>query len=703
MAMASPLALVAMLVRYSLLIMAILAMVAMGEEDDSLFTVAKQFKRSVQNVAAGEPSSGLWTSRARQRPLPTNKFWQNFVLNRGSSPEYIHPYTIQAGNSSIAIGYPKRQASPTLIAQIHANDLFVSARSPSSPIIQVSHHDDLTVTLSLGQAMRAHLLRGSPYVSFVFSDATPLIASAHAIANLSRSADSTKHTLFLANGQRWVVYSSAPIHLQLDRSAQQLSASGDGYSGVLRIALVATPSAEPLLDRYSGCYAVASWVSIDTVSSAPRASMAFTYKTQGRGDLLLLALPLHRAAMDYATAGARPLPQLRYASIDGELQGVVGSLWKLDSSAPMAAIAWHSVAGIREPTAAGRLGAALARDVAALRPINTSSTYFFGKAVARAARLALIAEEIGAPDQAAAVAAFLDSNLSPWFDGSNAGNAIVYDGQWGGLVSQAGAFDSGADFGLGVYNDHHYHWGYFVYAGAVLAKLDRGWGERYRTNLYSLVGDYMSPAPPRSGSSRANFPRFRHFDPWVMHSWAGGLTEFADGRNQESSSEAVNAYYAAALLGRAYGDEDLANTGSAIAGFEALGAKSLWHIRRDSDLYEPEFVRENRMSGVVWANKRDTALWFAATSVLECRVGIQVIPVTPATEALYDDVDYNRQLYEWASPAVQSDTWRGFALAVQATYDPARARANVELLERFDDGNSLSNMLWWVYTRPSIT
>lgn len=40
------------------------------------------------------------------------------------------------------------------------------------------------------------------------------------------------------------------------------------------------------------------------------------------------------------------------------------------------------------------------------------------------------------------------------------------------------------------------------------------------------------------------------------HSWAAGLQLSADGKNQESSSEAVNGYRAVALLGTATGDCD---------------------------------------------------------------------------------------------------------------------------------------------------
>ncbi|CAM9873455.1 unnamed protein product, partial [Chrysoparadoxa australica] len=41
----------------------------------------------------------------------------------------------------------------------------------------------------------------------------------------------------------------------------------------------------------------------------------------------------------------------------------------------------------------------------------------------------------------------------------------------------------------------------------------------------------------------------RHKDFFSGHSWASGLFSQANGKSQESSSEAVNAYYGAYLFG----------------------------------------------------------------------------------------------------------------------------------------------------------
>lgn len=323
-----------------------------------------------------------------------------------------------------------------------------------------------------------------------------------------------------------------------------------------------------------------------------------------------------------------------------------------------------------------------------------TSTYFFGKAVARAARLGIIAEEVGMSDEAISVRQFLRDNLTPWFNGTVAGNSLLYDTTWGGIISEASVTDKFGDFGLSVYNDHHFHYGYYLYAAAVLAKLDPVWGVTYKAQIYALVGDFMTLS-----SNDPYFPQLRHFDPYALHSWASGITEFADGRNQESTSEAVNAYYAVSLVGFVFADLQLASAAATLAGFEALSSRILWHVSTKSSIYPPAFKAENRIVGIVWNTKRDAGLWFAPATDLKKRLGIQVLPVTPFTEVLFSDTSYAKELVDWAKPVADSDTWNGYSFALEAIYDRKGAIANINALGNFNDGDSLSNLLWWAYTR----
>ncbi|GJP41208.1 hypothetical protein CLOM_g882 [Closterium sp. NIES-68] len=456
-------------------------------------------------------------------------------------------------------------------------------------------------------------------------------------------------------------------------------------------------------------------------------------------------------------AAATPSPSvLVYLTLDGPAVGVAGANW--DVKVPPLAASWHSPRLSSDPALLTSLRSALQTDIAALTPITITSTYYFGKTAARAARLALIAEQLGETAAAGKAVAVVRDALTLWFNGSFQGNSLLYDPAWGGVVSSSGAADSGADFGMGCFNDHHFHFGYWLYAAAVVAKADPTWAMTHRHAVLNLVSDIMSPR------ATAAFPRLRHFDLYALHSWASGLFEFGDGRNQESFSEAVNGYHGVALLGLAFGDMHLANLGATLAAVEAVAAQTLIQVPQGGDGgaggsgdgaspsaspsappspspspspaaaaaasapgslpspsssssllstaalaaaatstspdYDPIFAAPNRLLGMVWANKRDAGLWFAAAEQTDKRVGIQVLPITPFLSRLFPDAAFNRQVVQWVLPVLAGDAttdeWRGFAWALQATYDPAAARANIEELEAFDDGNSKSNMLWWL-------
>ncbi|RLM75115.1 putative endo-1,3(4)-beta-glucanase 2 [Panicum miliaceum] len=630
-------------------------------------------------------------------PLPTNSFFQNFALNNGDQPEYLHPYSVRSpGGAALDVCYPSRNHSPSFDIQTFVADLTVADAAGGAERHRIAAFDDLSVTLDVSPALRAHLVRGCPYVTVV-TTAGPVdvsVASVHAFVDVAAcDGAGTKWRLGMNSGQTFLLYASAPIRLA---QAGTTRLSAPGFAGAIRVAYLPDASMEPVLDRYSGCFPTAG----DAALSRPFC-VDYSWRKAGHGELLMLAHPLHLRLLS-DDCGARVLDNFRYRSIDGDLVGVVGDSWALraDPVSPT----WHSTRGVSEDGVA-EVAAALRADVAGLAsaPITTTSSYFYGKAVARAARLALIAEEVGCPDAIPAVQSFLRATVTPWLDGSFQGNGFFYDAKWGGLVTLQGLRDSGADFGFGIYNDHHYHLGYFLYAIAVLAKIDPCWGRKHMPQAYSMVADFMTLSRNRAGGS---FTRLRMFDLWKLHSWAGGLTEFADGRNQESTSEAVNAYYSAALVGLSYGDAHLVSLGATLTALEALAAQTWWHVRAGEGIYEEDFAAANRVVGVLWANKRDSGLWFAPPEWKECRLGIQLLPVLPISEALFPDVAFVRDLVAWTEPALARDGvgegWKGFVYALEGIYDREAALAKTRALKGHDDGNSLTNLLWWLHSRGSV-
>ncbi|KAJ0905919.1 putative glucan endo-1,3-beta-D-glucosidase [Helianthus annuus] len=629
-------------------------------------------------------------------PLPTNSFFQNFTLKTGNQPEYIHPYLIKSSLSSLSISYPSLFSNPSFTYQIFNPDLTISVSNnpdPTRPHV-ISSFNDLSLTLDIQPNLRFFLVRGSPFITCQILQPLQLsISTVHAILDLAPNSSNTRFKIRLNNGQTWVLYSSSPINLTHNVSKIESLE----FSGVIRIAVLPNSDSgsdfETILDRFSSCYPVSGRVEF----TGPF-SVEYKWEKKGWGDLLMLANPLHIRLIDNCNGSVSVLNNVKYTSLDGELVGVVGDSWILKPD-PVS-ITWHSIKGVRNE-GYSEIVEALVKDVSGLdsSAIETTSSYFYGKLVARAARFALIAEEIGYLEVIPKVRKYLKETIEPWLDGTFGSNGFLYDRVWGGLVTKQGATDTGADFGFGVYNDHHFHIGYFLYGIAVLAKIDPIWGLKYRPQAYSLMADFMTLGK----GPNAKYTRLRCFDLWKLHSWASGLTEFTDGRNQESTSEAVNAYYSAALMGLAYGDAHLVALGSLLTSMEIHASQTWWHVKETDTIYAADFTRENRVVGVLWANKRDSGLWFAPAEWKECRLGIQVLPLLPITEPLFSDAEFARQLVEWTLPALEregvGEGWKGFVYALQGVYDKDVALEKIRGLNGYDDGNSLSNLLWWIFSR----
>ncbi|KAL1214320.1 Glucan endo-1,3-beta-D-glucosidase [Cardamine amara subsp. amara] len=62
-----------------------------------------------------------------------------------------------------------------------------------------------------------------------------------------------------------------------------------------------------------------------------------------------------------------------------------------------------------------------------------------------------------------------------------------------------------------------------------------------------------------------------------------------------------------------------------------------------------------------------------------------------------------KQLVNWTLPALSrygvTEGWKGFVYALESVYDKSGAIKKIRGLNRYDDGNSRSNLLWWVHRR----
>ncbi|MED6106105.1 hypothetical protein PIB30_001499 [Stylosanthes scabra] len=643
------------------------------------------------------PNPSKFSKNLLSSPLPTNSFFQNFTFKDGNKQEYIHPYLIKPSDSSLSLCYPSLSVSSDSMHQVFKPDLTISSSKGSHVI---SSFSDLSVTLDFSSSnLTFFLVRGSPYVTVSMSQHASLsITSIHKISSFSSNGSPVKYTLNLGNGQKWLVYTSSPIKFSFshDFKITFSNISSDGAPVILRVAVQPDSSSrsESVLDWYSSCYPISG----DALFTKPYC-VEYKWEKKGLGNLLMLAHPLHLQLLSKDKGNVNVLKHFKYRSIDGELVGVVGYSWLLE--AEHVPVTWHSTRGVNHDSY-DEIKQALCKDVGALSSskIDTTSSYFYGKSIARAARFALIAEEVGFPNLISLVKKFLKETIQPWLDGTFKGNGFMYEKQWGGVITKLGADDSAAEFGFGIYNNHHIHLGYFVYAIAVLAKIDPDWGRKYRPQAYSLVEDFMNLGGKDSKSKCA---RLRCFDLFKLHSWASGLWDSNDGRDQMSNGEAVNAYYSAALMGLVYDDANLVAVGSTLAALEIHAAQMWCHLKID-DKKSDVFTKENRLMGILWSNKRESRLWFASKDLKEKRLGVHVLPLLPITEFLFSNVDFVKEVVKWTMPCLKRDCVeeksKGLVYAMEGIYDDKAALKKIRNLGSFaDQGISLSNLLWWVHSR----
>ncbi len=164
-----------------------------------------------------------------------------------------------------------------------------------------------------------------------------------------------------------------------------------------------------------------------------------------------------------------------------------------------------------------------------------------------------------------------------------------------------------------------------MYAAAVVAKEDASFLELYEHQIIMYVRDYANPS-----KADPYFVFTRHKDWFAWHSWATGLFE---NRNQESSSESINSYYAVCLLGMAARSKRLEDFGRLLLKMETISTKTYWQMPSYNNIYSRPFST-NLFAGIVSATKVEYKTWFGNNA--EYIHGVQFLPFTPITEEYLD-------------------------------------------------------------------
>lgn len=292
---------------------------------------------------------------------------------------------------------------------------------------------------------------------------------------------------------------------------------------------------------------------------------------------------------------------------------------------------------------------------------GNGDTYWTGKALNKLVNVMAVAEQLGETQKAAILLNTLKGVLEDWFstDDAEQDNYFYYDSEVGTLVGYPSNF--GSDTQL---NDHHFHYGYWIYAAAQVALRDPEWikDSNWGGMVKELVGDIAS-----TDRDNQRYPYLRNFAPYEGHSWASGHQLFTDGNNQESSSEAINAWAGIILLGEATNDRQLRDLGIYLYTTEVSAIENYW-FDIDKDVLSPQFRYRDEsatsynkdrkevqtQASMIWGGKYIYGTWWTAEP-LQVQ-GINLLPMTGASLYLAKNKDYIKENYSSARELEKSYT-----------------------------------------------
>lgn len=501
------------------------------------------------------------------------------------------------------------------------------------------------------------------------------------------------------------------------------SSDGSGFfmdrplNGWVRIAHVIEDIDRDTLDAHAGTI-------LEGVQLEVHAGGAFTYNFETSGqtgaNLLHWAYGHQVMLMDaYSRVDASQITAI-IAPTKGAMVPLLGDQWNLGVDiAPAQSLDFlpaGELSGSRRDEVMAQLNDGLITDVDAERCMRsewfhsgcersrqfilTGGFYTNGKGLQKVGTYCLLAEKMfGLGDsRTQSCVDLLKRSFKCHYDAGSCGGAptAYYDQAWGGVVSKQGYRDSNcglADFGNACYNDHHYHYGYFIAAASMLLKLRPEMASEFAFMDYinTLVRDTTNPS-----NDDPFFPQFRAFDWYDLHSWSHGVTPSGDGKDEESTSEDINNYFGVQMWGRVTGNAHLEETGATLLSLLAHTARSMFLLKNDNQFHHPDYVK-NHVTGIFFQNKAHYGTFFGADEWFIH--GVQMLPLSPAL-LLARTPEYCRQVWDdiiggYDMNAV-SPGWGSLLLTGNlAIFDPDRAYEEVKTIATIDPGLSRPWAMYW--------
>ncbi len=639
---------------------------------------------------------------AAGQAVPTNQWYSTTVFHRWALPLYAQPLTYRPTESGFELGLPTKVVAieddgrKRFIRYPHTSAISVSSTSIHPTHSALARHDDWLVTVRLadeaGRGLDATVLHGSPYSYYAVPEGDLRFHFASA-TEPNLSADGQSLTVQI-NGHWYGVY--APSSGRFERQSPTdvvLHLSDAGRYAIVAGLPDARPETIALFAQHA--YALPTETRVDWHYDEATAAVTNTFRVQtrplqGSETTTLMGLFPHQ----WSATDAAPALSPTFESVRGPIRIIAANTFTLKRTFNGLLPRWGAVT---DPGVRAQVEGLLGGDVAKSDQVfmkQGHGTYWIGKGLGAISQLAGIAEAQGRLAQRDELLSALKSRLENWFDGRHAQH-FTYDPTFGSLFGLPQEYGS-----ITQINDHHFHYGYWLQAAAAIGLRDPSWlaDDRWGGMVHEMLKDIVT-----TERGRADYPFLRNFDPYEGHSWASGIQLGDFGNNQESSSEAINAWAGLILLGEATHDRALRDLGIYLYTSEVASVQQYW-FDLPRNVLAPELG--SPFASMVFGGMYGYNTWW--TEEPRQIMGINLLPITTASTYLARDpsaierafaalpVEVKAYQTRGITDGTPPDIWQDVLVEYQALLDPAAAMKAWDRHGGVEVGNTRTQTLYWI-------
>lgn len=593
------------------------------------------------------------------RPIPTNDWWTDIINSRFSGALWSYPAELHTSDAGVRIDWPSYWADFGKEIKSKSNIIVGGRNYRAEATIATDWHDwDVVFRMPAHNGngeIRVTSVHGSPFTWFEYTGVIPrltlsdngtIFASGAGYIGIKIGSDlygvyfpagasftQDANTLDATSGISWLsvalLRSESDLQTFLKYSASiprstRVDWSYDEHSA--RVSTTWTVEAENLRNPGSPAHVLQGFLPHAYKYSLPGESLSFIEENgfmTPRGNMKLAASDAGRFSYAYRFSGMLPYyatPAEDDSQAHGFRQDILDKLMK-------------------DYADKGAFG---------------GDTYWGGKGLVQMALNMTFAKQSGNNDIYEQSKSRLREIFENWltYTPGEQTNFFCYYPRWGSMLGFDVSYDSDA------FNDHHFHYGYFTYAAALLCMEDRDFATRYGDILTLIAKDYAN-----WDREDGRFPFLRNIDPWCGHSWAGGLGDAGNdnGNGQESTSEAMQGWGGIYLLGVALDNKEMRDAGIWGWNTEARATREYWF---DVDAPRPA----NAGGRKPWPGKGERVgnynydeypyaynsnitgkgigwwTWFGGDPLF--MHGIQWMPISPALDYLSWDKDFVAWAYD---------------------------------------------------------